>query len=94
MIELVGAGLLTLAVVLDFASYWKQIVKTIRTGKSSHVSTSSLLFRMAKNVCLLTALSIYKNWVGVGVHIVALLACTVTLIVIAKHKPEGWRLWK
>lgn len=93
VIDSIGAGLITLAVILDFASYWKQIAKTLRTGKSRHVSTSAFMFRMAKDICLLVSLSIYKNWVAVGIHAVALVACTVTLVVVAKHKPRGWKLW-
>jgi len=93
MVESIGAALLTLAVILDIASYWRQVIKTLRTGKSRHVSTTAFMLRIVKDICLLTALSIYKNWVGVGVHILSLLACTVTLIVVAKHKPKGWKLW-
>ena len=93
MIESIGAGLITLAVVLDLGSYWRQVAKTLRTGKSRHVSTTAFLLRIAKDICLLVSLSIYANWVGVGVHILSLLACTLTLIVVAKHKPKGWKLW-
>lgn len=93
MIESIGAGLITLAVVLDIASYWRQIVKTLRTGKSRHVSTTAFVFRIIKDVCLLASLSIYRNWVGVGVHVLSLLACVITLIVVAKYKPKGWHLW-
>lgn len=93
MIESIGAGLLTAAVILDTMSYWKQISKTLRTGKSRHVSTAALLFRLAKYICLLMALSIYKNWVGVGVHVLSFIACLITLVIVAKKKPKGWTLW-
>ena len=93
MIDSIGAGFVTLAVVLDLASYGKQVTKTLRTGKSRHVSTTAMMLRIAKDVCLLISLSIYANWVGVGVHILSLIACVTTLIVVAKYKPKGWRLW-
>ena len=93
MIELVGASLVTLAVVADIASYWKQIKKTLHTGKSRHVSTTAFMLRIAKDSMLVVALAIYKNWVGAGVHILAIIACSVTLIVVARHKPRGWKLW-
>ncbi len=94
MIESIGAGFITLAVVLDTASYWRQIAKTLRTGKSRHVSTTAFMLRLVKDVCLLIALSIYRNWVGVGVHVLSFIACIITLVVVAKYKPKGWQLFR
>jgi uncharacterized protein with PQ loop repeat len=82
-----------LALFLDTISYYKQIAKTIRTKRSGQVSSSSFLYKIAKAVCALVGLGIYKNWVGLGMECFMLLVYVVTLIVICKYKPKGWKLW-
>ena len=81
------------ALTLDTWSYWKQIQKTIRVKHSNQVSTSAFLYKIAKALCALVGLGIYKNWVGLGMECFMLLVYIVTLIVICKYKPQGWKLW-
>ena len=90
----IGPACLTIALLLDVGSYYKQVKKTLRTKKSRHVSTSSLVLRILKDIFLLISLIVYSNWVGVGVHVVSLLACSTTLAVVCKYKPKGWKLFK
>jgi membrane protein YdbS with pleckstrin-like domain len=82
------------ALFLDTASYWRQIKKTIKTKRSSQISTTAFLYKIGKAVCALLGLSIYKNWVGVGMELFMVLVYIVSLYVIARYKPRGWELWK
>jgi uncharacterized protein with PQ loop repeat len=84
----------TLALTLDTWSYYKQIAKTLRTKRSAQVSSSSFLFKIAKALCALVGLGIYKNWVGLGMECFMLVVYVVTLAVICKYKPRNWRLFK
>lgn len=93
MSQEIGAACITIALLLEVGAYRRQIKKTIRTKKSSHVSSSGLLMRIAKYAFTLAALYIFKNWVAFGMQIVALIACSVTLYIVAKYKPKGWRLF-
>lgn len=82
-----------LALALDTWSYWKQVQKTIRVKHSNQVSTSSFLYKIGKALCALVGLGVYKNWVGFGMECFMLVVYIVTLWVIARHKPKGWRLF-
>jgi uncharacterized protein with PQ loop repeat len=93
MLHVMGVVCITLAVILEFASYYKQVAKTLRTKKSAHVSSSSYLLKIAKYLVTITGLAIYANWVGVGIEIAALAACVIVLYIVAKYKPKGWRLF-
>lgn len=93
MIESIGASCITIAVILDIASYYKQVLKTLNTKKSRHVSTSALMLRIVKDMFVLVALGIYANWQGFGIHVLSLTACSITLYVVAQHKPKGWKLF-
>lgn len=93
MWETIGTVCITMAILLDVSSYRKQIQKTLRAGKSSQVSSTALLYRAYKYIFALCALAIYSNWVGFIMQTVAFLACLITLLVVAKKKPKGWRLF-
>jgi uncharacterized protein with PQ loop repeat len=94
MIESIASIAVASALALDTASYWRQIKKTIRTKKSSQVSSTSFLYKIAKALCALVGLSIYRNFVGVGMEIFMLVVYAVSLCVIIHFKPKGWSLWK
>jgi uncharacterized protein with PQ loop repeat len=83
-----------IALFLDSMSYYKQIKKTIRTKKSSQVSSSSFLYKIAKALFAMVGLSIYNNRVGLGMESFMLIIYAISLAVIAHYKPKGWRLLK
>jgi uncharacterized protein with PQ loop repeat len=82
------------ALFLDTASYWRQIRKTIRTKKSTQVSSTAFLYKIAKAVFAMAGLAIYSNFVGLGMEMFMLVVYVVSLIVIIKFKPRKWRLLK
>jgi len=82
------------ALFLDSMSYYKQIKKTLRTKKSSQVSSSAFLYKIAKAIFAMVGLAIYTNYVGLGMEAFMLLVYIVSLIVIARYKPKRWSLWK
>jgi uncharacterized membrane protein len=90
----VGVVCIAIALALEFASYYKQIAKTIRTKKSAQVSSTAYLLKIAKYIFTLIGLALYSNWVGFGLEVGALIICCVALYIVAKYKPRGWSLWK
>jgi len=89
----VGVACIAIALVLEFASYYKQIAKTLRTKKSTQVSSTAYLLKIAKYVFTLIGLALYSNWVGFGLEVGALIICCVALYIVARFKPKGWRLF-
>ena len=83
-----------IALFLDSMSYYKQIKKTLRTKKSSQVSSSSFLYKIAKALFAAVGLAIYNNRVGLGMEAFMLVIYIISLGVIAHFKPKGWSLWK
>lgn len=83
-----------IALALDTASYWRQIKKTIRTKKSSQVSTTAFLYKIAKALFAMGGLAIYKNFVGLGMEIFMIIIYIVSLAIIAHYKPKNWSLLK
>lgn len=81
------------ALWLDTLSYYRQIKKTLRTKKSSQISSTSFLYKIGKAMCAMIGLGIYKNWVGLGMETFMILVYIVSLWVIVKFKPKGWSLW-
>lgn len=88
--------LVFIALFLDAASYYRQIKKVWITKRSSQVSSTSFLYRIAKALCAITALYIYKNFVGFGMECFMFCIYIVSLTVVAKYKPKTWKLieWK
>lgn len=93
MIESIASIAVATALFLDTASYYRQIKKTIRTKKSNQVSSTSFIYKIAKALCALVGLSIYRNYVGVGMELFMLLVYGISLGIIIKYKPKGWRLF-
>lgn len=93
MIESIASVAVATALALDTASYWRQIKKTIRTKKSSQVSSTSFLYKIAKALCALTGLAIYENFVGVGMEIFMLVIYSISLGVVIRFKPKTWKLF-
>jgi uncharacterized protein with PQ loop repeat len=83
-----------MALWLDTLSYYKQIKKTIKTKRSSQVSSSSFLYKIAKVVFSMVGLVIYSNFVGFWMELFMLLVYSVSLAVIIKYKPKNWSLWR
>lgn len=86
--------LVAVALWLDTASYVRQIKKTLKTKKSSQVSSTAFLYKIAKALCALVGLGIYLNWVGFVMELFMLLIYFVSLSIIMKYKPKGWSLFK
>lgn len=94
MIQSVGVACITIALVLELASYYKQIAKTLRTKRSTQVSSSAFVLKIAKYIFTLIGLAIYSNWVGFGIEVAALVMCSVALYIVMKYKPKNWSLFK
>lgn len=90
----VGIGCVATALFLEFASYYKQIAKTIRTKKSAQVSSTAYLLKIAKYIFTLIGLALYANWVGFLLEVGALIICCVALCIVAQYKPKNWSLFK
>lgn len=91
--NVVGVACIAIALFLELASYYKQIAKTIRTKKSAHISSTAYLYKIAKYIFTIIGLTIYSNWVGLGMEIAALVICLVAFYLIVKYKPKGWKLF-
>lgn len=94
MSHIIATLAVAIALILDTASYWRQIKKTIREKKSSQVSTTAFLYKIGKALCALVGLGIYNNWVGFGMEVFMCIVYVISLYIIAKYKPRGWSLWK
>jgi len=92
MLYWIGMGFVAGALFLDTVSYYRQIRKTLIAKKSSQVSSTAFLYKIAKAVCALAGLAIYGNWAGVVMEIFMLLVYVVTLVVICHYKPKNWHL--
>lgn len=89
----VGTACITLALVLDSLSYYKQIAKTLRTKRSKDVSSSAYLYKICKALLAAIGLGIFSNYVGLAMEFVMLVVYGVSLYVICLYKPKGWRLF-
>lgn len=91
-ISSIGVSCIVLSLVLEFASYYKQIAKTLKTKKSAQVSSTAYLLKIMKYVVTLIGLALYSNWVGFGLEVGALFMCCIALGIVSKYKPKGWHL--
>jgi len=82
-----------IALWLDTLSYYRQINKTLKTRKSSQISSTSFLYKISKACAAMAGLGIYSNWVGLGMESFMLVVYIITLLIIIKFKPKGWKLW-
>lgn len=88
-----GSFLVLVSVLLDLGSYWKQSAKTLRTKRSANVSSSAYMLKLGHYVCSIVSLTIFSNWVGLGMEFAAFLFCLVTFTLVIKYKPRGWKLF-
>lgn len=93
MLYWIGTLSVGLALFLDTMSYYKQIKKTLTTKRSSQVSSSSFLYKIAKAFCALVGLAIYSNWTGVIMETFMLVVYAISLAIIARYKPKNWHLF-
>jgi hypothetical protein len=82
------------ALCLDTASYWRQIKKTLKTKKSTQVSSTSFIYKILKAKFSMVGLALYGNWVGVGMEIFMLAVYSIALAVVIKFKPKNWSIWR
>lgn len=88
----IGTVCVTLALLLDSASYYKQIAKTLRTKRSKDVSSSAYLYKICKAILASVGLLIFSNYVGLAMELVLLVVYFISLYVICLYKPKGWKL--
>jgi uncharacterized protein with PQ loop repeat len=89
---MIGTICVTLALLLDSASYWKQITKILHTKRSKDVSSSSYILKIAKAIIAAIGLATFANYAGFVMELVMLSVYIVSLIVICKYKPKKWSL--
>ena len=94
MTKTIGTICVTAALLLDTASYWRQISKILRTKKSAQVSSTAFLYKIVKIMFSTIGLVIYRNFVGVVMEVWMLTVYIISLIIICRYKPKGWNLWK
>ena len=88
----IGIACACIALCFEFASYYKQITKTLRSKHSNQVSSSAYLYKIGKISFNLINLAIFSNWVGFTMECAALIICVTALTVVAHFKPKGWKL--
>lgn len=93
MVKAIGSFCVATALALDTMSYWKQISKIVRTRKSSQVSSSAYLYKIAKVAFSITGLVIFSNYVGLTMELFMLAIYATCLAIIARYKPRGWTLF-
>jgi uncharacterized protein with PQ loop repeat len=89
----IGSACITLALVLDSTSYYRQIAKTLKTKKSKDVSSSAYLYKIMKAILAGVGLVIFSNYVGLAMEMVMLVVYVVSLYVICRFKPKNWSLF-
>jgi uncharacterized protein with PQ loop repeat len=89
---MIGTVCVTLALALDSASYWKQIIKILRTKRSKDVSSSSYVLKIGKACVAAVGLYTFANYAGLVMELVMLAVYIASLIIICKYKPRGWSL--
>lgn len=94
MYKTIGTVCVIISLFLDTASYWRQVAKILKTKKSSQVSSTSYIYKIAKVCFSMIGLSIYFNWVGFTMEVFMMLVYISSLVVIIKYKPKNWSLWK
>jgi uncharacterized protein with PQ loop repeat len=90
---MIGTVCVTLALALDSASYWKQIIKILRTKRSKDVSSSSYILKIGKAVIAAVGLATFANYAGLVMELVMLAVYVASLVIICRYKPRGWKLW-
>ena len=82
-----------IALFLDTASQYRQIRKTLRTRKSSQISSTAFLYKISKVFFSITGLMIYQNFVGASMEAFMLVVYIIALSVVIRYKPKNWRLF-
>lgn len=93
MLHTIGVILATIAVAFDFASYYKQITKTLNTKRSKDVSTRAYMAKLLHYFCSILALAIFANWLGFLMELAAAIVCAICFAIVIKFKPKNWRLF-
>jgi hypothetical protein len=82
-----------IALWLDTASYYRQIKKTLRTKRSSQVSSTAFLYKIAKALFAMAGLAVYHNFIGFGMELFMLLVYGISLGIVIRYKPRSWTLF-
>ena len=93
MKRIIALSCVVIALFLDSLSYYRQIKKTLKTKRSSQVSSTSFIYKMFKAKFSMIGLALWSNWVGFGMEAFMFIVYAISLGVIAKFKPRGWKLW-
>lgn len=83
-----------IALLLDAASYFRQIRKIYKTKQSSQVSSTSFLYKIAKVCFSIVGLLVYLNFVGVIMEVFMLGVYVYSLYVIIRFKPKNWSIFQ
>lgn len=81
------------ALWLDTLSYYRQIRKTLKSKKSSQVSSTAFLYKIGKVAFAMAGLALCSNWVGLSMEAFMLIVYVVSLWIIVKYKPKSWKFW-
>lgn len=90
----IGAAFVTSALLLDSASYYRQIIKILKTKRSKDVSSTSYIYKILKALLASVGLVLFANYAGLVMELVMLSVYVVSLVIICRYKPKNWRLWK
>ena len=93
MLKIIGIICATGSILFDLASYYKQIAKTLRTKKSTQVSSSAYLMKLGHYTCSVIALALFLNWAGFIMEMFAFIACIICFYLVIKFKPKDWSLF-
>lgn len=93
MKRIIALSCIAIALFLDSLSYYRQIKKTLRTKRSSQVSSTSFIYKMLKAKFSMVGLALYSNWIGFGMEVFMFAVYAISLGIIIKFKPKSWNLW-
>jgi len=77
MLKLIGIVCAIGSITFDLLSYYKQIAKTLKTKKSSQVSSTAYMMKLGHYTCSVIALMLFSNWAGLTMEMFAFAACLV-----------------
>ena len=91
MIQIVGWICFFLSILLDIASYIRQIQKLVKTRCSEDISSTAWYMKWYKDLTAIIACVCLVNYIGAGLATIGLIMCSITLYLIISYKPKDWR---
>ena len=92
--HIIGSLCVAAALFFDILGYWRQARKIIKEKHSNQVSSTSYLYKVLKGLLAVGGLIIFSNWVGLGMEVVLIIVYIVSLFIIVRYKPKGWKMFK